>query len=121
MAKRNTINKYVSTSVAASSNDDTEIGNTPIEDGRTFRITCFGAALPAAGQVELQLRTRVTPTPRWRTLRAIIGPGHMHYHDLVPVAGDAEGIAALRIRRANDDTNPQRITTWIEGFRNSKA
>jgi hypothetical protein len=119
VAKRNLINKYVSSAVPATNSDSIVIGEDPIPANRIFRVTCFGAALPAAGIVELQFRTRITPSERWRTLRAVIGPGHMHYHNFVPIDGDGE-ITALRIRRTNDDSNPQRIVIWIEGYKNER-
>jgi hypothetical protein len=110
------ISKYPSNQVNASSNDITTIGADPIPDGKTLRITCFGAALQKAGKVELQLRTELGP-PKWRTLRCVVGPGHGHYENFQPITGDAGGVAALRIKRTNDEPTNEKISAWVEGIR----
>jgi hypothetical protein len=120
--KRPLISKYPSNNVGASSFDADIIGADPIPEGKQFRITCFGGAMPGAGRIELQLRTRKastnpTVTEKWRTVRGIIGPGHAHYENLQPIEGDSDGIAALRIVRTNDETTAQKINAWVEGIR----
>ena len=114
--KRTLISKYPGNNVAASSSDETGVGADPIPAGKSFRITCFGAAMPGAGSVELQLRTQISPSIKWRTLRCAIGPGDSHFENLQPIEGDGT-IAALRIVRTNDETSPQKIKAWIEGYR----
>jgi hypothetical protein len=94
MAKRPGVSKYPGSAIAAGESDITV----------------------AAGSVELQLRTRVAPSPRWRTLRCVIGPGHGHYESLPPIEGDGT-IAALRVVRKNDDGAEQSPKAWVEGFR----
>jgi len=118
MAKneRAKISKYPGNSVAAGGEDATAIGGTPMGNGQIVRITCFGGALQFAGKVELQLRTQVTPSEKWRTLRCIVGPGQEHFENFQPIMGDGT-IAALRILRTNDDASDQKISAWVEGFR----
>ena len=116
MSKRTTISKYPGNNVAASSTAETNVGADPIPAGKSFRITCFGGALAGAGSVELQLRTQITPSIKWRTLRCVIGPGDSHFETLAPIEGDGV-IAALRIVRTNDETSSQKIKAWIEGYR----
>jgi hypothetical protein len=117
MAKnpRPLISKYPGDSVAANDSDITSIGQNPIVAGKQLRITCFGASLPGAGRVELQLRTETGP-PVWTVLRVVQGPGHAHYENLQPIVGDGT-IARLRIKRFNDEASPQIINAWIEGIR----
>jgi len=112
--KRTLISKYPGNNVAASSTNETAIGAAPLPAGRTIKITCFGGALAGAGKVELQLRTEVGPD-KWRTLRCIVA-GQEHFENFQPIVGDGV-IAALRIRRTNDETSPQKINAWVEGFR----
>ena len=113
--KRPLISKYPGQNVAANDSDVTPIGATPIGNGHTIRITCFGGACPGAGSVELQLRTEVGPD-KWRTLRCVIGPGDGHFENFQPIEGDGV-IAALRIMRTNDEGSPQKVKAWVEGFR----
>ena len=116
MPPRTTINNYPGTNVTSGNSVVTAVGQAPLPAGRTIRITCFGGALTHEGRVELQIRTQVTPTERWRTLRCVIGPGHGHYENFSPIVGDGT-IAALRIERFNDDAATQKPKAWIEGFR----
>ncbi len=113
--KRPLISKYPGDSVAANNSDNTPVGQNPIVAGKQLRITCFGASLPGAGRVELQLRTELGPQV-WSVLRVVQGPGHAHYENLQPIVGDG-AIARLRIVRFNDEANPQVINAWIEGIR----
>jgi hypothetical protein len=116
VAKRTIISKYPNSSVAAGTSSTTPIGAAPLPDGRTIRISCFGGALQFAGKVELQLRTQVTPSEKWRTVRCVVGPGQDHFENFQPIVGDGT-IAALRIRRTNDDASDHKISAWVEGFR----
>ena len=112
--KRPLISKYPGGNVAAGGEDITDVGGTPIQTGTSIRITCFGAALPEKGRASLEIRTEVGPD-KWRTLRSVIGPGATHFENFQPIEGD--GIAALRIVRANDHVDPQQIKVWVEGYR----
>jgi hypothetical protein len=111
------ISKYPGNQVAAGSASEDIVGPDPIPDGRTIRITCFGGALQKTGKVELQLRTQLLPTVKWRTLRCIVGPGQEHYENFQPIKGDVDGIAALRIVRTNDEPTNEKINAWVEGIR----
>jgi hypothetical protein len=113
--KRPLISKYPGNNVAAASSDLTTVGATVIPVGKTIRLTCFGAAIPAGGTVALELRTEVGPD-KWRTLRCVIGPGSGHFESFQPIEGDGV-IAALRIKRTNDEASPQKIKAWVEGYR----
>ena len=114
--KRPVISKYPGNNVAAGGEDITDVGGTPIQAGATIRLTCFGAAITHVGRVELQIRTQVTPTEKWRTVRCIIGPGDGHYENLPPFEGDGT-IFAMRVVRTNDDASDRKIKAWVEGFR----
>lgn len=113
--KRPLISKYPGNNVAASSSSTTTVGADPIPAGKQIKISCFGAALQGAGMVELQIRTEINPD-KWRTVRCVVGPGHGHFEHIQPLEGDG-AIAALRVVRTNDETSPQKIKAWIEGYR----
>lgn len=117
MPKRTLISKYPGNNVNANDNATTSVGADPIPLGKTYRITCFGGALQKAGKVEIQLRTQLTPSVKWRTLRCVVGPGHGHYENFQPIEGDVDGIAALRIVRTNDEPTNEKINAWVEGIR----
>lgn len=114
--KRVLISKYLNNVVSASSSSNTSVGPDPIPDGEEVRVTAFGGALQKTGKIEMQLRTQLSPE-KWRTLRAVVGPGHAHYENFHPIEGDANGIATLRVVRTNDETNSENIYAWIEGVR----
>jgi hypothetical protein len=113
MPKRTTIHRYLSDPVSTAEN--TAVGQDPIPANRSFRITCFGAALPGNGRVELQKRVSAGPVV-WKTIRAVVGPGTAHFENIAAIEGDGVDVA-LRIRRVNDDVGDQRIMSWIEGYK----
>jgi hypothetical protein len=119
MAKipRPLISKYPGGNVGANDEAITLVGGPAIADGKSIRITCFGGALQKAGKVELQLRTQLLPSEKWRTLRCVIGPGDGHYENFQPIKGDVDQIAALRIVRTNDEVTNEKINAWVEGIR----
>jgi len=118
MARRDTINRYLADNVAASSGVNETIGQDPIPPNRIFRITRFGAALPGNGRAELQKKLGPGPSG-WKTIAAVIGPGHAQYENIFNIEGGPD--SALRIRRVNDDGSPQRIMAWIEGYKNTRV
>lgn len=113
MPKRTTIHRYLSDPVDTA--DNTTIGQSPIPANRSFRVTCFGAALPGNGRAELQKRVSIGPDV-WKTIRAVVGPGTGHFESIAAIEGDGATVA-LRIRRVNDDGGSQRIMAWIEGYK----
>jgi len=113
--KRPLISKYPGGNVAAGTSATNPVGADPLGANRSFRITCFGAALTHVGTAELQIRTQLTPTEKWRTLRMVVGPGSAHFENFQPIEGD--GVVALRIVRTNDDATDRKIKVWCEGFR----
>ncbi len=110
---RTILDKYENDSVSASAAADTDWPLIP--DGEEWIVTRFGARMPAAARVELQVRVSTGPAV-WRTLRVIHGPGSSDSDPGVRIVGDGAN-KKLRMSRVEESASAQVIFAWVEGYK----